>query len=307
MSRNQIIAIVVGALVVIAAIVGIVLVTNDDPDDAETAGATTTTVADATTTTAAPDTTTTTVAETTTTTAAPEPLRIMVTNDDGVGAPGIAALADALAAIPNVEVTVIAPAENASGSSDNTVGGPYEPVETQTATGRAATGLAALSADTVLYAINDLGLDPHVVVSGSNDVNNLGPLIEVSGTVGAARTAAREGVPGVAVSNSSGEPPQFENSVSTSVQWVQDHFDELLNRTYEPLIVTGINGPTCAVGEIKGVLELPVALEIGDRDALPGPIDCTIEPPNRPADDIDAVNAGFVSISTFDPELAMFG
>ena len=301
---------------VVAVIVGIVLATNsDDSADTETAATTTTTAAETTTTseesttTTAPETTTTTAAETTTTTEAPppEPLKIMVTNDDGVGSDGIAQLADALAALPDVEVTVIAPAENASGSSDQTVGGPYEPIETTTATGRPATALAALPADTVLYALNDLGLDPHVVVSGSNDVNNLGPFIELSGTVGAARTAGRNGVPGVAVSNSAGEPPQFENSISTAVKWVEDHRAELLDRSFEPIIVTGINGPTCEAGEIKGVIDVPVALDATDRNLLPGPQDCGAEAPGAPADDVDAVNFGYVSVSTFDPELSLFG
>lgn len=314
MTRNRIIAIIVGAVVVIAAVVGIVLATSgDDSDDTEATGSTTTTVADTTTTseesttTTTPETTTTTAATTTTSEAPPpDPLRILVTNDDGVGAAGIAALTDALAAMPDVEVTVVAPAENQSGSGDSTDGGPYEPIETETANGFPATAIDGKPADAVIYALNDAGLDPHVVVSGSNDGNNLGPLIQVSGTVGAARTAAREGFPGVAVSNSLGEPPQFENSVNAAVTWIEDRRAELLAREFDPIIVTKIDGPTCEVGEVKGTMELPVAIDIGDRVPLPGPIDCGAEPPAPPADDIDGVNSGHVVISTFDPELALF-
>ena len=49
--------------------------------------------------------------------------RILVTNDDGVAAPGIASVIDALQSLPNVEVTVIAPATNQSGTGANTTAG----------------------------------------------------------------------------------------------------------------------------------------------------------------------------------------
>ena len=48
-----------------------------------------------------------------------DPIRILVTNDDGVGAAGIAALVNQLRLIPNSEVTVIAPATNQSGTGPN--------------------------------------------------------------------------------------------------------------------------------------------------------------------------------------------
>ena len=49
-------------------------------------------------------------------TAAADPLRVLVTNDDGIGAPGIDVLVRALTANPNLAVTVIAPATNSSGT-----------------------------------------------------------------------------------------------------------------------------------------------------------------------------------------------
>ena len=52
------------------------------------------------------------------------PLRILVTNDDGVAAPGIDALVEALRKLPGVKVTVIAPAENKSGTGSSTTPGP---------------------------------------------------------------------------------------------------------------------------------------------------------------------------------------
>ena len=53
-------------------------------------------------------------------------------------------------------------------------------------------------------ALQELGLEPDVVVSGVNAGQNIGTLIDLSGTVGAAATAARQGVPAVAVSQGIG-------------------------------------------------------------------------------------------------------
>ena len=46
------------------------------------------------------------------------PMRVLVTNDDGVGAPGIDALVQRLATNPNLDITVVAPAVNQSGAGD---------------------------------------------------------------------------------------------------------------------------------------------------------------------------------------------
>ena len=81
------------------------------------------------------------------------PLRILVTNDDGVAAPGIDALVNALQNIPNVEVTVIAPATNQSGTGPNFTTSPITVSPATTASGDAATAVAGFPADTVLYGV----------------------------------------------------------------------------------------------------------------------------------------------------------
>src|SRR4051795_12180535 len=50
--------------------------------------------------------------------AAPRPLRILITNDDGVGAPGIDAVVERLRRVPGLQLTVVAPATNQSGTGD---------------------------------------------------------------------------------------------------------------------------------------------------------------------------------------------
>ena len=124
------------------------------------------------------------------------PTEILLTNDDGIDAVGIRALADALSR--DHDVTVVAPATNQSG-----VGGARSWWETtvdytETDRGYAVEGTPA---DCVAVADVALGLDPDVVVSGCNHGPNIGAhILGQSGTVGAAMEASFLGIPAIAVS-----------------------------------------------------------------------------------------------------------
>jgi 5'-nucleotidase len=128
------------------------------------------------------------------------PYRILVTNDDGVRAPGIAAIAQILQAIG--DVTIIGPSQNQSGKGHSIV--TSEAVFREDLTlpnGMRAIGLTATPASTVNIAIrNILQPRPDLVVSGINRGYNLGFSGYLSGTVGAAREAAMHGVPAIAAS-----------------------------------------------------------------------------------------------------------
>ena len=136
-----------------------------------------------------------------------ERLRVMVTNDDGVGAPGIAALVDHLIANASLDVTVFAPAANSSGSGDTiSTDRPVTVSSSMTASGYSATAVRTTAGDAALFGIlQGLAEKPDIVVSGVNDGQNIGDLVYGpglvnSGTVGAALWAARFGVPAIAVS-----------------------------------------------------------------------------------------------------------
>ena len=131
----------------------------------------------------------------------PPPYRILVSNDDGVRAPGIAALAQILQAIG--DVSIIAPAENHSGAghSISTASDAIFRDDLTLPNGLKAIGLTATPASTVNVAIrNIMKPRPDLVVSGINRGLNLGYSAYVSGTVGAARQAAMLGVPAIATS-----------------------------------------------------------------------------------------------------------
>lgn len=128
--------------------------------------------------------------------------RVLLTNDDGIESPLLAILRQELAAIPNVEVVVVAPNENKSGSSQSTSSSPLT-VERIYRDG-AFFGYAVFGtpADSVRFGIIELGkIYPFdLVVSGINQGANVGDVSHSSGTVGAAMEGLNLGVPAIAVS-----------------------------------------------------------------------------------------------------------
>jgi 5'-nucleotidase len=127
--------------------------------------------------------------------------RILVSNDDGVGAPGIDALARALSALPGADVTVVAPATNQTGASGTITTSAFDVLPAATASGSAATAVVGSPSDAVLFALRQLLPEPpSLVVAGINEGPNLADFVTMSGTVAAALSAARLGIPALAVS-----------------------------------------------------------------------------------------------------------
>jgi 5'-nucleotidase len=131
--------------------------------------------------------------------------RILLSNDDGIAAPGLLAVYAELSKLG--EVTVAAPAENQSGVGHGiTFGQPIlmkqiEPLARGEGTQGPWYRIAAKPATCVRLALAALLKDkPDVVVSGINRGDNAGLTLYVSGTLGAAREAAFDGLPAVAAS-----------------------------------------------------------------------------------------------------------
>ena len=132
-------------------------------------------------------------------------MHILVTNDDGIAAPGLLALAGEMR--PLAQVTVLAPDRNWSASGHvKTMHRPLRVKETVLADGSPALTTDGAPSDCVALAL--LGLLPQkidLVVSGINPNPNLGHDVTYSGTVTAAMEAAIWGLPGVAISLDSPE------------------------------------------------------------------------------------------------------
>lgn len=130
------------------------------------------------------------------------PLRILITNDDGVSSEGIAALVAALH--PVADVVVAAPAENNSGGSQSItiIGKPFRVDTVATPDGVPHFGVRGTPADSVIFGLLGPGKERpfDLVISGINKGENVGNAVPVSGTIGAARQAVMMGVPAIAVS-----------------------------------------------------------------------------------------------------------
>jgi 5'-nucleotidase len=177
--------------------------------------------------------------------------RILVTNDDGVRAPSIAAVAQALQAIGTP--IVVAPAENQTGKGHSIV--TTEPVFRQDlmlSNGLPAIGLTATPASTVNIAIRNIVMPrPDLVVSGVNTEYNLGLSTHVSGTVGAAREAALHGIPAIAASMSGAVFPQELVYAAEEVLWVARRVKQY---GIAPNTYLNVNIPAMPSGGYKGYM-----------------------------------------------------
>lgn len=239
-------------------------------------------------------TTTTTVAATTTTAAAgaAAPLKIVVTNDDGFAAAGIDKLVTALSAMNGVEVTVVAPADQRSGTGGKTTAGPLTTTTQTLADGHAATAVAGFPADAIRVAFDDMKLKPDLVISGINEGSNLGPLVDISGTVGAARAAVRRGVPALAVSQGRGQTFDYDAAARLVVAWVTANRAKIADGSLPTGYVLNLNVPSCDTGKLRGTLDVRSA---ATGDPTP-PSNCTATGTGF-ADDVTAFAHGYATFT----------
>ncbi len=229
-------------------------------------------------------------------TEAPVVLRILVTNDDGVGADGIDAIVQGLLTLENVEVTVVAPLENQSGTGGQTTDGELVVTDTTTKSGYPAKAVAGFPADSIVWAIDQGGIDfvPDLVVSGINAGQNYSSeIIPFSGTVGAARAAAARGIPSLALSQGLGDPIDFPSGVAAGLAWIESNAEAILADSATIDSFTNINIPTCAPGTtVRGTVEVPVASLAGsDYDTQ----DCASTA--EATSDVTGFQSGFVTVS----------
>ena len=184
---------------------------------------------------------------------------MLVTNDDGVHAPGLAALTRALARWAEErqehEIMVVAPLANHSGASA-AVGTVYEReavsyrrVRIDGAEGVPTYGVDASPALAVLIAgLGGFGPRPDVVVSGINLGVNVGRSVLYSGTIGATLAGAQLGLRGLAVSLRAGFPPEQWSTASTIAVALLPTLCEAPPRT-----VLNLNVPSVPMEELRGL------------------------------------------------------
>ena len=180
-------------------------------------------------------------------------MRVLVTNDDGVYAPGIAALARA-AVDAGHDVVVAAPLDDRSGSGAGigpTRAGEHITYEAVTVAGLEDTptfGIEGPPALAVMVArLGAFGDPPELVLSGVNPGPNTGRATLHSGTVGAALTAANFGISGVAVSIGTGDHILWDTATRLAllaIDWIASGGSR---------VVLNINVPNVPVDQLAGV------------------------------------------------------
>lgn len=181
-------------------------------------------------------------------------MRLLLTNDDGIHAPGLRVLAGRLQADGH-ELTVLAPDRQYSGSGTSVgseLNGALVRVQPIRLAGLPKVRALMVGGPPALVALAAChGLveeQPELVVSGINPGHNVGRLVLHSGTLGAAITAAAFGWRAVAVSCPPGDDQQFE----AAADFIASVLDVLASRAAEGPVLN-INFPHCALADVRGV------------------------------------------------------
>lgn len=187
-------------------------------------------------------------------------MRILVTNDDGIDAPGLCSLAEAAAKYG--EVRIVAPDRERSACGHSmTMRDPLR-VATVDWPGFKAYAVSGLPVDCVNVGIQVAWEGQcDLVLSGINAGPNLGFDVTYSGTAAAAMEAAINGVRGIAVSMAgfvSGAPIHFE----TGANWMGENLGALVTVPLGPLTFLNVNIPNVEPVEIRGMRVAPMGQRI---------------------------------------------
>ncbi|MBV6449918.1 MAG: 5'-nucleotidase SurE [Anaerolineales bacterium] len=243
-------------------------------------------------------------------------MHILVTNDDGVTAPGLLALAQEIRKLG--KVTVFAPDKNWSASGHvKTLDRPLRVRETLLSDGTPAfTSDGAPSDCVALPLLGFLKEKIDLVISGINPHGNLGHDITYSGTVTAALEAVITGVKGIAVSLESPDGHVGALDYSTAAIVARRVAEKVIANGLPKGVVMNVNVPYLKEDELKGYLITRQGLRVY-RDAL----DSRLDPRGKPyywiggdaptgvaedGTDFGALAGGYVSITPLQLDLTHY-
>jgi 5'-nucleotidase len=183
-------------------------------------------------------------------------VRILLTNDDGIAAPGLQAARRALVELDGIEVDVVAPDSNRSAIGRGiTTRSPLSVEEVTFEDGRVGYATDGTPVDCVRFAeLGLVGHRPDLIVSGINHGANLGDDITYSGTVAAALEGIILGIPAIALS---------QQSAAGGLGYVSGRFDFTVAAAFTAQLVSRLREETmpeatlinvnCPAGEPSGV------------------------------------------------------
>ena len=233
-------------------------------------------------------------------------MRILLVNDDGITAPGLALVENHVQALGH-EVWVVAPfGQQSAKSRALTLYGEMR-LHPQ---GDQRFALEGTPVDCVLFALGNVlsATPPDVVISGMNMGANLAEDVAYSGTCGAALEAASCGVPALALSQMRGDRGcDYE----LAAELLEAHFDAFLTATLNQSGVLNVNFPNFRIAEPVQVQVVPLGqrafgtpmVQVGDNHgiglyAYPSRVP---EHPEHRSDDLEVVHDGHIAVTPLQP------
>ena len=226
-------------------------------------------------------------------------MNILISNDDGVDAPGIIALESAVSTV--AKTTVVAPHKNRSGSSAAlTLDRPLKCQKNE----RGFYSVTGTPCDCIhLGSHRILTEKPDMVIAGINHGANLGDDVLYSGTVAAAMEGRSLGFPAVAISLVGKQCNHYQVAANFVIKLINN----IRSFQLDSNIILNVNVPDLASEEIKGIEFTRLGSRhradtvIPSKDPKGEPV-YWIGPPSEPQDvgpgtDFDAINRGFISIT----------
>jgi 5'-nucleotidase len=233
------------------------------------------------------------------------PMRIMITNDDGISAPGIRHLAEVAREFG--EVKVVAPDRERSACAHSMT--MQEPLRVKAVEfeGLEAFHVTGVPVDCVNVGLTLAWPDGcDLVLSGFNHGPNLGFDVTYSGTVAGAMEGTINGIRSISLSMAlfvTGAPLHFE----TGKRWLREHWSLLVESPQAPLTFLNVNIPAIDAEELRGHRVVGMGQRVyQDRveyreDPWGRPYywqgGVVVMKPDQPDTDVQAVSEGFVSIT----------
>jgi 5'-nucleotidase len=235
-------------------------------------------------------------------------MHILLSNDDGYLAEGLAALANALQ--PHADISVVAPDRNRSAASNSlTLEVPLRAYQAE----NGFTKVDGTPTDCVHLAITGLLThEPDMVFAGINHGSNLGDDVLYSGTVAAATEGRFLGLPAVAISLAGHDPKHFATAAQVAVTLLQ----QLIAKPLPKDTILNVNVPDVPYPQLKGYQ----ATRLGQRHKSEPVITSTdprgrlvywVGPPGAeqdagPGTDFYAVASGYVSVTPLQLDLTWY-
>lgn len=203
-------------------------------------------------------------------------MRILITNDDGIHAPGLA-VAETIARALSDDVWVVAPETEQSGASHSlTLSLPLRLRQIEAK----RFAISGTPTDSVMMAAAELMKDrrPDLVLSGVNRGSNMADDVTYSGTVAGAMEGCAIGIPSIALSQAYGFEQRSDVPWDCAAAHGPGLIAKLMKEGWPQGVLININFPDCAPDEVKGV----EITEQGKRDLQTAALDRRIDARNVP-------------------------